>query len=132
MRFSPTGTLINVCGQRGFSDVGDFNWPRGVAVDPATGDYWVADTKQSDIQILQPIASPAMAGCNSVGYVTQTLGTGLGDVDYPDSIAIAGGYAWVADTRNNRINSWNVATQAPVGNFGTIGSGANQFQSPRA
>ena len=97
--FSPTGTLINVCGQRGFSDVGDFNWPRGVAVDPATGDYWVADTKQSDIQILQPIASPAMAGCNSVGYVTQTLGTGLGDVDYPDSIAIAGGYAWVADTQ---------------------------------
>ena len=128
--FDPSGNLINVCGQRGFSDVGDFNWPRGVAVDPATGNYWIADTKQSDIQILQPITSPAMSGCNSVGYVTQTLGAALGDVDYPDSIAISGGYAWVADTRNNRIDSWNVATQAPVGTFGTVGSGAGQFQSP--
>ena len=128
--FDPSGALINVCGQRGFNDVGDFNWPRGVAVDPVTGDYWIADTKQSDIQILQPITSPVMSGCNSVGYVTQTLGVGLGDVDYPDSIAIAGGYAWVADTRNNRIDSWDVATQAPVNTFGTVGSGPNQFQSP--
>ena len=128
--FDSTGALINVCGQRGFSDVGDFNWPRGVAVDPVTGNYWIADTKQSDIQILQPITSPAMAGCTSVGYVTQTLGTALGDVDYPDSIAISGGYAWVADTRNNRIDSWNVATHAPVSTYGTVGSGTAQFQSP--
>jgi Mala s 1-like protein/NHL repeat-containing protein len=128
--FSPTGTLINFCGQRGFTDTGDFNWPRGVAVDPNTGNYWIADTKQSDIQILAPISSPAMSGCNAVGYVTQTLGTGLGDVDYPDSITIAGGYAWVADTRNNRVDSWNVATEAPVSIFGTVGSGPNQFNNP--
>ncbi len=112
--FDPSGQLINMCGQRGFTSVGDFNWPRGVAVDPVTGDYWIADTKQSDIQILQPVSTPALAGCTPAGYVTQTLGTALGDVDYPDSIAIAGGYAWVADTKNNRIESWNVATQTPV------------------
>ena len=28
------------------------------AVDPATGNYWIADTKQSDIQILPPNPSP--------------------------------------------------------------------------
>jgi hypothetical protein len=132
--FSPTGTLINFCGQRGFTNTGDFNWPRGVAVDPATGDYWVADTKQSDIQILPPINSPPMSGCGAGTYVTQTVaGVPMntpGYVDYPDSIAIAGGYAWVADTRNNRIESWNVATQAFVGTFGTVGSGPNQFQTP--
>jgi sugar lactone lactonase YvrE len=128
--FDPTGQLINMCGQRGFTSAGDFNWPRGVAVDPATGNYWIADTKQSDIQILQPVTVPAMAGCTATGYVTQTLGTALGDVDYPDSIVIAGGYAWVADTKNNRIESWNVATQTPVSSFGILGSGTGQFDAP--
>jgi DNA-binding beta-propeller fold protein YncE len=126
----PTGNLINFCGQRGFTDTGDFNWPRGVAVDPATGNYWIADTKQSDIQILPPITSPPMSGCGAGTYVTQTLGTPLGDVDYPDSIAIAGGYAWVADTKNNRIDSWSVSTQAAVANYGTLGSGSGQFNAP--
>ena len=128
--FSPTGTLINLCGQRGFTDTGDFNWPRGVAVDPATGNYWIADTKQSDIQILPPITSPAMSGCGAGTYVTQTLGTAPGDVDYPDSIAISGGYAWVADTKNNRIELWNVATQAFVASYGSLGSGTGQFSVP--
>ena len=128
--FSPTGALINLCGQRGFTDTGDFNWPRGVAVDPATGNYWIADTKQSDIQILPPVTSPPMSGCGAGTYVTQTLGTGPGDVDYPDSIAIAGGYAWVADTKNNRIDSWNVSTKAAVANYGTLGSGSGHFNTP--
>ncbi len=128
--FDPTGQLINMCGQRGFTSVGDFNWPRGVAVDPATGNYWIADTKQSDIQILAPVSAPAEAGCTAAGYVTQTLGSALGDVDYPNSIVIAGGYAWVADTKNNRIESWNVATQTPASTFGTLGSGTGQFNAP--
>jgi len=25
-------------------------------VDPVTGDYWIADTKQSDLQILEPLS----------------------------------------------------------------------------
>jgi DNA-binding beta-propeller fold protein YncE len=129
--FDPTGNLINFCGQRGFTDTGDFNWPRGVAVDPTTGNYWVADTKQSDIQVLPPNASPpSMPGCGAGTFVTQTLGTAPGDVDYPDSIAIAGGYAWVADTKNNRIDSWNVSTKAAVANYGTLGAGNGQFKTP--
>ena len=101
--FSASGTLINVCGQRGFTSVGDFNWPRGVAVDPNTGNYWIADTKQSDIQTLKPIATPPnFPGCNS-GTKLATLGSTLGTVNYPYSIAIANGFAWVADTKNNRL-----------------------------
>ncbi len=132
--FSPTGTLINLCGQRGFSSTGDFNWPRGVAVDPATGNYWIADTKQSDIQVLQPITSPPMSGCGAGTFVTQTVAgvpmSTPGYVDYPYSIAIAGGYAWVADTKNNRLESWNVATQAFVAPYGSLGSGPGEFDTP--
>ena len=128
--FTPTGTLTNFCGQRGFTSTGGFNWPRGVAVDPATGNYWIADTKQSDIQILPPVTSPPFSGCGAGTFVTQTLGTGLGAVDYPDSIAISGGYAWVADTKNNRIDSWNVSTKAAVANYGSLGAGTGQFKTP--
>ena len=103
--FDPGGDLIGMCGQRGFTSTGDFNWPRGVAVDPVTGDYWIADTKQSDLQILEPLKD----SCTGVAEFVKE-GTAVGDLDYPYSIAIGGGYAWVADTKNNRIESWNVAT----------------------
>jgi sugar lactone lactonase YvrE len=131
--FTSGGTLFNSCGQRGFTSTGDFNWPRGVAVDPSTGNYWIADTKQSDLQILQPIG----LGCNGLaefgGVGTPPV---LGDDNYPYSIAIGGGYAWIADTKNNRVESWNVAGSTPpnppdpISFYGTKGSGTGQFSTP--
>ena len=129
--FTASGTLINMCGQRGFTSTGDFNWPRGVAFDPATGNYWIADTKQSDLQILQPLA----VGCNGLAEFG-VVGTVLGDDNYPYSIAIGNGYAWIADTRNNRVESWNVAGSTPpnkpdpISFFGTKGGGTGQFSTP--
>jgi sugar lactone lactonase YvrE len=129
--FNSTGNLINMCGQRGFTSTGDFNWPRGVAVDPATGNYWIADTKQSDVQILQPLAS----GCNGLAEFG-VVGTALGDDNYPYSIAIGNGYAWIADTKNNRVESWSVAGSTPpnkpdpISVFGTKGAGNGQFSTP--
>jgi hypothetical protein len=130
---SSTGTLLGTCGQRGFTSTGDFNWPRGVAVDPVTGDYWIADTKQSDLQILEPLTGGVCPAVAEFG----TEGVAIGDLDYPYSIAIGGGYAWVADTKNDRIESWNVATcTADLGNclvtssYGTKGSGTGQFSTP--
>ena len=105
--FDPTGNLINICGQRGFTSTGDFNWPRGVAVDPATGNYWIADTKQSDLQILPADHLAAMPAA-TVSRSSRVVGTALGDDNYPYSIAIGDGYAWIADTKNNRVESWNV------------------------
>ena len=129
---NPSGALLGTCGQRGFTSTGDFNWPRGVAVDPVTGDYWIADTKQSDLQILQPLSD----GCTGVAEFVKE-GTAVGDLDYPYSIAIGGGYAWVADTKNNRIEFWDVATcTADAGTcsatsvYGTKGSGTGEFSTP--
>jgi hypothetical protein len=123
--FNAAGNILNTCGQRGFTSTGGFNWPRGVAFDPSTGNYWIADTKQSDIQVLQPIAS----GCNGIAKFG-VLGTATGDDNYPSSIAIGNGYAWIADTRNNRVESWNVSTRAAVSTYGTKGSGSGHFSSP--
>ncbi len=123
--FNSSGHIIDMCGQRGFTSTGDFNWPRGVAVDPATGNYWIADTKQSDLQTLQPTGS----GCNGIAKFA-ALGTALGDDNYPYSIAIGNGYAWIADTKNNRVESWKVSTRAAVSTYGTLGSGTGHFSTP--
>ena len=123
--FNASGHIVNMCGQRGFTSTGDFNWPRGVAVDSSTGNYWIADTKQSDLQALQPIAS----GCNGIAKFA-ALGTALGDDNYPYSIAIGNGYAWIADTKNNRVESWKVSTRAAVSTYGTLGSGTGHFSTP--
>jgi DNA-binding beta-propeller fold protein YncE len=123
--FNAAGTVINTCGQRGFTGIGTFNWPRGVAVDASSGNYWIADTKQSDIQVLHPAAS----GCNGIAKFG-VVGTATGDDNYPYSIAIGNGYAWIADTKNNRVESWNVSTRVAVSTYGTKGSGSGQFSTP--
>lgn len=109
------GSLLGECGARGFntspSGQPGFNWPRGVAVDPATGDYWVADTKQSDVQVIQPYN--ASSPCGVVARLGK-VGTAVGEDNYPDSIAIGAGYAWIADTKNHRVESWDLATRSAV------------------
>ena len=120
---SATGSLLSECGARGLSTSSTgqpgFNWPRGVAVDPATGDYWVADTKQSDLQVIEPY--DASSPCSVAARIGK-VGTALGDDNYPNSIAIGAGYAWIADTKNHRIESWNVSTREAVSTYTIAGS----------
>src|SRR3712207_6852074 len=48
-----TGEVVRVCGERGFL-TGFFNWPEGIAIDPATGQLWITNTKQYNVHILGP------------------------------------------------------------------------------
>ncbi len=123
VRMSPSGAILGACGQRGFQ-LGQENWPRGVAIDPVTGQIWIADTKQSNIQIIQP-------NCTSVTKFG-AFGTGLNQFHWPFSITIrqSDGTAWIADTLNNRIVSYSVAIRQPIAAFGSLGSGSGQFSAP--
>jgi DNA-binding beta-propeller fold protein YncE len=124
VEFTQGGNVVGSCGLRGSSD-GEFNWPRGVAVDPASGDIWIADTKQSRLQVVN-------AGCTT-GQIVGGKGTGAGQFNWPMSMAIraSDGTLWVADTNNNRITVWNVATRTVIGTYGSAGSGTGQFNQPR-
>ncbi len=123
VRMNPDGSIVGMCGSRG-SAAGQFNWPRGVAVDQATGEIWVANTKQYNLHIIRPDCSP----------VTKfgALGSQPENFNWPYSIAIrqADRIAWVADTQNHRVKSYDVATRAVIATFGTKGAGANQFNEP--
>jgi len=116
----PTPTLINTCGLRAEgTGIPGYNWPRGVAVDPATGNLWTLDTKQYRVEIL----TPTCKGIKAFG----THGTATNQFDWPYAIAIdpTDEVAWIADTWNNRIVSYNVATMQPIAI-----SAANSFKMP--
>lgn len=111
-----SGALGGACGERGRFSGGD-NWPRGLGIDYKTGDVWVADTKDSRINVIDPSRSDP--GSNTCGVVATLggAGTGLGNFDYEYSIAIrhdAANTAFVADTENNRVVTWDVDTKKPI------------------
>jgi glucose/arabinose dehydrogenase len=110
VRMTKQGAIIGACGERGW-DPGEFNWPRGLAVDEATGDVWVADTKQSRLQVVRP-------DCSNGVFVGQ-IGSDLGQFDWPASVAIrqTDRVAFVADTNNDRVVAYDVATRAPLGTY---------------
>jgi DNA-binding beta-propeller fold protein YncE len=126
--FDPqTGDLIPPsCGKRGWQ-AGAFNWPRGLAVDPAKGQLWVADTKQSDIQIFD-------ASCTFLQKMPATTSS-TDKFNYPYAVAIRASdhTAWIADTKNNRLKVYDTATAKPtlLTTYGGKGSGVGQFNSPQ-
>jgi DNA-binding beta-propeller fold protein YncE len=111
------------CGKRGWEN-GAFNWPRGVAVDPDTGNIWVADTKQSQLQIFT-------SGCSFIAKVPTTASS-PDKFNWPFAIAARASddTMWVADSKNNRIKVYSAATRQLLATFGAKGSGVGQFNQP--
>ncbi len=122
-----TGALDGpACGPRGWQN-NAFTWPRGVAVDPVTHDLWVADTKQSQLQILH-------ADCSFVAKLPANTSVPSDQkFNFPAGIAIraSDGTAWVADQKNHRIEVYDVATRALLAVYGSNGSGAGHFVQPQ-
>jgi DNA-binding beta-propeller fold protein YncE len=118
-----TGEILRVCGERGFL-TGFFNWPEGIAIDPATGQLWVTNTKQYNIHVIRP-------DCSGVARIG-AFGSDLGEYNWPGAIAIRQGdrLAFVADNKNDRVVAIDVATRTAIGSFGTQGSGPGQFSDP--
>jgi len=136
-RFNDDGDLLGTCGMRAAegSRLGQFNWPRGLAVDPATGNLWIADTKQHQLQVLTP-------SCAGIGFVKNVpAGGDTRSFNWPHDIAIRDSdrFAFVVDTQNHRIKAYDVAHAVfPVDNkgplpayvFGSRGTGARNFMFP--
>ena len=120
---TPQGTPLSTCGARTNLPT-SINWPRSVAIDPATGDRWVADTKQSRIQIWK-------ADCRVVARIG-TAGTGLSQFNWVYSVAIRASdrVAFMADMQNDRVVAWDVATRTPIASY--AGSGSAALNSPRS
>ncbi len=136
-RFDPaTGNLLGVCGQRAAegSNPGQFNWPRGIAIDNATGNLWVADTKQHQLQVLSSSCQPLGSTLADWKVGSGRASAEVGSFNWPYDVAIrqSDRVAFIADTQNHRVQAFDVATKTVIAAFGARGNGAGQFQFPSA
>jgi DNA-binding beta-propeller fold protein YncE len=128
VRMDSTGHIVGICGERAAegAELGKFNWPRGMAIDNATGQIWVADTKQNRLQIVQP-------DCTGLEFIGDFFGgAGTDQFNWPYGVAIrqSDRIAFVSDTENHRLKSFNVATRTQLAIFGAKGTGFSQFKRP--
>ncbi len=92
-RFSPDGRFLSAFGEAGDSG-GAFGRPKGVAAD-ARGRIYVSDVQHDVVLVFSPGGEFAFA----VGRT----GAGPGQFLLPAGLAVAGGFLFVADSYNHRV-----------------------------
>jgi tripartite motif-containing protein 71 len=127
--FSSSNTFMTASGVRGVG-VDAFSWPEDAAVAP-DGTVWIADTRNSRLEHwnsnLTCVGFPGTC-LPDVG----TKGPGVGQFNYIEGLTVdSNGIVWVADTDNNRIESYNPVTNS-FAVYGSLGSGTCQFNHPQA
>ena len=86
-----------------------FRSPRGLAVDPTTGNLYVADTGNNRVlRFPAPFSNATRAEPDAVygqaNFTASTAGTTPGLMNAPRSVTVdSGGNLWVSDTGNHRI-----------------------------
>ncbi|PYE61986.1 NHL repeat-containing protein, partial [Aneurinibacillus soli] len=101
---------------------GEFNSPKGIAVD-SSGNVYVVDTNNNRIQKFD----------SSGTYVTQwgSDGSGDGQFSYPQGIAVdSSGNVYVVDSNNKRIEKFD-SSGTYITKWGSYGSGDGQFSYPQ-
>ena len=122
--FQPDGTYITKVGARGTA-LGTFSWPEMVTASPDNKTVWGIDTRGDRIeQFTADTLTPV------TGSAKGEHGAGVGQFNYPEGADVdANGVVWVADTRNNRLQTYNPTTGAFT-TIGAKGTGNGQFTQP--
>ncbi len=111
-----TGAWQMHFGLRGWgADLSGLNWPRDIAiskVDP--GNVWVADTKNGRLLEFTRDGDPTG---RQIGH----QGSALGSFSRPSAIAVTATGLVVADTFNNRVQLWNIASATPTMTWNATG-----------
>ena len=99
-QFDTSGTFLNSFGVQG-NAVGQFNTPKGLTYD-SVGNLYIVDSGNNRV---------VLARNSSVVGVTGTSGTDLGQFAGPVNISVGKRGVYVADTGNNRIQSFNLLAE---------------------
>jgi DNA-binding beta-propeller fold protein YncE len=127
--FSPAGTFLSQFGVSG-TGPGQFKEPKGIAANPNSGNIYVSDTGNERVEEFSP------AGKFLVEFGVD--GTGKGQMNSPTGLTISPtGELYIANEYNNRIDEWlppeaNNTRLVYSTQFGTLGSGHEQFNDPTA
>jgi tripartite motif-containing protein 71 len=104
-------------GSRGWGEGNPgFNWARDATIGSNGGSksLWVADTKNNRFTEFWPDGTPT-------GRSFGSLGSGVGQFDWPFAVTAIGSDIVVADTRNNRVQRWNPAGPGLDWTTGSVG-----------
>jgi hypothetical protein len=108
--FTPTGTLVQQIGPTfscPASTSGSFDYPDGIAVDPATDDVFVDDSGSGNQNVFEFNSSGTFIAEIGGGAVSTTCGaadgtgTAPGDFGYPAGLSVADGQLFVAEPGAN-------------------------------
>ena len=136
------GTFVTKWGSFGSGD-GQFNQPRGVAVD-GSGNVFVDDTGNNRIQKFTNTGTfllsfgwgvadgvAAFETCTT-GCQAGIFGSGDGQFNFPNGLAVDGsGNVFVAEQNNNRVQKFD-GNGTFLTKWGSLGSGDGQFTDPRS
>ena len=123
-----TGAVAGTFGQTGSAN-GDFNGPYGIARDPVSGDFYVAE--RGNHRVTRITSSGAFV------MTWGTVGSAQGQFNEPIGVAVdAAGDVYVTDHMNSRVQKFRISQTGGVWNaanvlmWGTPGSGTGQFNQP--
>lgn len=125
-----TGAVVATIGAPGSGNL-QFNQPYGIAIDPASGDLYVAERGNNRVQRIT----------NAGAFVTAfgTAGSAAGQLNQPIGVAVdASGDIYVTEHDNHRVQRFHLTgsgttwTAASVGMWGSLGTGNGQFNIPYA
>jgi hypothetical protein len=108
-RFAPDGTFQATFGRRNSHPPYGMDYPRGIAVDPATGEVWVSSTRDHFIRVYDATGTTYL---RTIGSGADS--TAAGSFRWPMDVEFAGGSAWVADYTSCRLKQVDAATGAEL------------------
>jgi streptogramin lyase len=128
--FTSSATYVSEFGGCGYAQ-GEFHSLNGIAVD-SSGNIWTADEYENRVQKFNSSGTYLMtiptSGCTNAGQPSCPAGTGNGEFQQPNSLAVDGsGNLWAADYFNYRAQEFN-SSGTYLFQFGTQGTGHGQFE----
>jgi tripartite motif-containing protein 71 len=110
---------------------GGYNSPNGVAVDPATGSLYVADTFENSAQKFAS-TSYCLSKLDCPGFrlrfgTRSSIGLLQTGFDYPKAAAFADGYLWIGEADGHDVQAWDTNGNF-IHRFGQHGTGVGFFK----
>jgi DNA-binding beta-propeller fold protein YncE len=127
-KFSAAGNLVTAWGHRGTkAEPGSINFAWDTAVDPASGNVYLANRESHEIEVFSP----------SGDYVTRWgyRGAANGKFVFPQGVAFdpTDGTLLVSDSGNNRIQRFKILASGKgswIASYGSAGTAPGQFATP--